>query len=99
MGDYINKLRVYLDQNPMQYTDGDSLLEQLYWCYTEANTMDNADLQEQFRELYDSMPELSEDRFDVVFSAVSSLSVLQEKMAFQAGAKVGVRLAAELLDL
>jgi hypothetical protein len=98
MGDYRKKLRAYLDQNPMQYTEGDTLLEQLYWCYTNANTMDSPALRAAFRELYTSMPELSEDRFDRVFSVVCSLSALQEELAFKAGAKVGFRLAAELLE-
>jgi len=98
MGDYGNKLRTYLDRNPIQYTEGDTLLEQLYWCYTEANTMDSPALREAFRKLYDNMPELSEDRFDTVFSAVCTLSVLQDELAFKAGARVGFRLAAELLE-
>jgi len=99
MDNYANKLQAYLDQKPMQYTEGDTLLEQLYWCYTEANTVDCPALRKVFRELYCSMPELSEDKFDEIFSLVSTLSVLQEEMAFKAGAKVGFRLAAELLEL
>lgn len=98
MENYTSKLRAYLDQNPMQYVDGDSLLEQLYWCYTEANTFDNSALRQEFHKLYRSMPELSEEKFDQVFSVVSNLAILQEKQAFQVGAKVGLRLAAELLE-
>lgn len=98
MNQYGDKLRAYLDQNPMQYTDGDSLLEQLYWCYINANTFDNPELRNQFQKLYRSIPELSDDKFDEVFTVVSTLSVLQEKLAFQTGAKVGFRLAAELLE-
>ena len=98
MSQYADKMRAYLDKNPMQYIEGDSLLEELYWCYIEANTFDSPELREQFQKLYRSMPELSEDRFDEIFCIVSKLSALQEKLAFQAGAKVGLRLAAELLD-
>ena len=82
----------------MQYTDGNDLLEQLHWCYGEANTLDCPAMRETFHKLYCSMPELSEDKFDEIFSLVSTLSALQEQMAFRAGAKVGFRLAAELLE-
>lgn len=99
MNRYINKLRAYLDQNPMQYTEGDSLLEELYWCYIEANTFDSAALRDAFGKLYRSMPELSEDKFDEVFNTVSSISIEQEKLAFQAGVKIGLHLAMELQEI
>lgn len=98
VNDYTNKLRAYLNQNPMRYTDGDSLLEELHWCYTEANTCENPELRKQFQKLYQSLPELTEDKFDEVFSVVSTLSAQQEKLAFQIGAKIGFRLASELLE-
>lgn len=96
MEKYSEKLRLYLDANPIEYADGDSLLEELYWCYIESNSFDNAELRNRFREIYRNFPELSEDRFDEIFSMINGLSVQQEKLAFQIGAKIGLRLAAEL---
>ena len=98
MNSYKNKLREFLDNNPISYTDGDSLLEELCWCYTEANNPDTPELRLHFQKLYQSLPELSENRFDEVFSAVCALSIQQEKQAFQTGARIGFRLAAELLE-
>ena len=95
---YADKLRKYLDRNPIAYTDGDSLLEQLYWCYGEANAFDITVTREQFQKLRSRMPEITEDRFDEIFSIFSTLSILQEKYAFQVGIKIGLRLAAELLN-
>ena len=97
MSTYANKLQEYLDQNPIGYTDGNSLLEQLYWCYIEANTFDNTEIREQFQKICSSMPELTMEKFDEIFDKISTLTILQEKYAFQVGAKIGVRLAAELL--
>ncbi len=97
MNQYANKLRTYLDRNPIRYAGGDSLLEELYWCYTEANTCDSSQLRRQFQNLYCSLPELSEDKFDKVFSVVSALSAEQEKIAFKTGVKIGFRLASEIL--
>ena len=97
MEKYSDKLRLYLDANPIEYADGESLLEQLYWCYIESNSFDNAELRKQFQELYRRFPELSEDRFDEMFAMINGLSVQQEKLSFQIGAKIGFRLAAELL--
>lgn len=98
MNHYKNKLRAFLDQNPIGYTDGESLLEELHWCYTESNTCENSELRKQFQHLYHSLPELSEDKFDTVFSVVCALSAQQEKLAFQTGVKIGFRLASELLE-
>lgn len=97
MNQYANKLRTYLDRNPIGYAEGDSLLEELHWCYAEANTSDSLQLRKQFQNLYCSLPELSEDKFDEVFSVVSALSAEQEKIAFQTGVKIGFRLASEIL--
>lgn len=98
MNKYADKLRVYLDSNPIGYAEGDSLLEELHWCFVEANTFDNSEIREQFQKLYLSMPELSQTRFDEIFGIVSVLFDKQEKAAFQAGVKIGFRLAAELLE-
>ena len=98
MNPYKNKFRIFLDNNPISYTEGDSLMEELYWCYTEANTVDSPQLRMHFQNLYQSLPELSEKRFDEVFSAVSTLAAEQEKLAFQSGARIGFRPASELLE-
>lgn len=95
---HTNKLREYLDQNPIAYADGDSLLEQLYWCYWETNSLDTVEIRMQYEKLRHSMPEITEERFDEIFGVINELSVLQEKAAFQAGAKIGMRLAAELWE-
>lgn len=97
MKKYADKLKEYLEKNPIGYVDGDSLLEQLYWCYIEANSFDSSDTREQFQKVYRSMPELSPQRFDAIFDVISALIIEQEKLAFQVGAKIGLRLAAELL--
>ena len=98
MEKYSDKLRLYLDANPIQYAEGDSLLEELYWCYIESNAFDSVELRNQFQRVYRSMPELSEERFDEVFTEISTLTIQQEKLAFQMGTKIGFRLAAELFE-
>ena len=95
---YVNKLREYLDHDPIQYAEGDSLLDELYWCYTESNFNTNPELREQFQKLYRSMPELSESRFDKIFSLVNALTAKQDQATFRIGAKIGFRLAAELFE-
>lgn len=98
MKEYADKLREYLTQNPIRYAEGDSLLEQLYWCYGEANTFDISEIKAQYQKLRCSILEVSEGRFDEIFDIISTLFVLQEKTAFQIGAKIGMRLAAEFWD-
>lgn len=91
-------LQEYLDRNPIQYADGDSLLDELYWCYTESNYNADPEIREAFQKLHRSMPELSESRFDEFFNFVRALSAKQEKAAFRIGTKIGFRLAAELFE-
>lgn len=98
MEKYSDKLRLYLDANPIEYADGDSLLEELYWCYIESNPFDSTQLRNQFWQIYRGFPELSADRFDEMFTLINGIGVQQEKLAFQVGAKIGLRLAAELLE-
>ncbi|MBQ8881602.1 MAG: hypothetical protein IJ030_05475 [Oscillospiraceae bacterium] len=95
---YADKLRAFLDQNPVGYAEGDSLLDELHWCYTESNFSDSPELRSRVQQLYSSMPELSEARFDEIFGYINDLTVQQEKLAFQAGVKIGFRLASELLE-
>ena len=98
MKKYADVLKEYLEQNPIGYAEGDSLLEQLYWCYCEANVFGTAEIKAQYHKLQCSIPEVTEDRFDEIFAIVSTLFSLQEKVAFQIGAKIGMRLAAELFE-
>jgi len=96
MQDYGDKLKEYLDKNPIGYAEEDSLLEQLYWCYGEANSYDISEMKAQYQKLRCAIPEITEERFDEIFNIINTLFVLQEKTAFQIGAKLGMRLAAEL---
>lgn len=98
MDSFANKLREYLNHDPIQYAEGDSLLDELYWCYIESNFNADPEIRKQFQQLYSSMPELSAERFDEIFSLVNSLTANQEKAAFQTGVKIGFRLAAELFE-
>ena len=98
MGKFAKKLREYLDRNPIQYAEGDSLLDELYWCYIESNYNADPEIRKQFQKLYSSMPELSPSKFEEIFSLINTLTSNQEKSAFQTGVKIGFRLAAELLE-
>ena len=97
MEKYSDKLCAYLDANPIKYAEGDSLLEELYWCYIESNPFDSTELQKQFWQIYKGFPELTPDRFDEMFTLINDIGVQQEKLAFQTGVKIGFRLATELV--
>ena len=83
---------------PTKYADGDSLLSELYWCYTECNTIDSPELRAQFEKVYHSMLKLSDSKFDQVYNEINKLVVIHERLAFQAGVKIGLCLALELLE-
>ena len=96
MKQYTEILLSYLRENPVQFTEGTTLLQQLYWCYTECNPLNNEALKTQFAAIYKSMPELSEENFDRIFIQICELQLLEERLSFEAGFKIGLRLAMDL---
>ena len=55
MKQYTEILLSYLRENPVQFTEGTTLLQQLYWCYTECNPLNSEALKTQFAAIYKSM--------------------------------------------
>lgn len=98
MNQYKEIVNSYLKENPLRFSEGTTLLEQLYWCYTECNPIDSEALKTQFAAIYKSMPELSDENFDRVFTQICKLQLLEERLSFEAGVKIGLRLAMELSE-
>ena len=98
MNYYIKKLNQFLEQQVPDYgyDDAKSLLEMLYYYYTQANPIDTAVIRCQFKELDDILGKLSFEENNAVFCLTCGVCAEHEKKAFLEGIQVGLRLFVEL---
>lgn len=89
----------FTEKHP-QFGDVDSVLELLYWLYTEYNNLDNDQIREKFSELrklssvHDQ--EGSKSFSDSIFTVASELSLEYSRVSFVEGIRLGFMLFREL---
>ena len=91
----VEVLQQYFTQNPPVYGDAESVLDMLFWHYTEYNQIDNEKIKTLFAKLRDYL-NLPPQEYDEVFYIVSDLCIEQGRLAFMEGLKVGLMLLNEL---
>ena len=98
MNCYIEKLKEFLVEQVagFKFTDGNSLLEMLYYYYSEENAIDNGVIHCAFRQVDMCLQKLTVQENDQVFRAVMTLCTACEKEAFLAGVRVGAGLISEV---
>ena len=98
MNRYIESLKSFLAaQSPNYgYTDAKSILDALYYYYTDENPVDSAVIRCQFRDLDDALSKLSWAECERVFSLAVGLCISHSQQAFTDGVQVGMRLFTEL---
>ena len=99
MQKYIHALQEYCKQNPPNHGDYLSVMNLLYWIYTEYNPIDDKKLKDGFAKLRSQFPHLSLQEFDPVFTTVSDLCADHERLAFYEGLRLGVTLMQELKEV
>ena len=94
-----HQLRQYVADHPPNYGDGDchSILDMLYYRYSECNRLDNAEIKVAFSYLYQKMHGMSLREMDRIIDVVCTLCREHEKAGFTAGLKIGMRLEQELM--
>lgn len=98
MQKYIEALRGYCKQNPLNHGDAESVMEFLYWHYAENNPIDNKKIRNSFAKLRQQYPHLSMQEFDPIFTTVSDLCLEHERLAYLEGLRLGVTLMTELAE-
>ncbi|MBQ3146123.1 MAG: hypothetical protein IJB91_00155 [Oscillospiraceae bacterium] len=98
MNRYIANLKSFLaEQSPnFGYTDAKSLLDALYYYYTDANPIDGAVIRCQFQNLDNALSKLSWADCEQVYSHTVDLCISHSRQAFCAGVQIGMRLFTEL---
>ena len=94
----IAQLRQYVADHPPNYGDGDchSILDMLYYRYSECNRLDNAEVTAAFTDLYQKMHGMSLREMDRIIDVVCTLCREHENAGFTEGIKVGIQLAKEV---
>lgn len=99
MKKYIQALQEHCKQTPPNHGDYQSVMNLLYWIYTEYNPIDEQKLRDGFSKLRSQFPHLSLQDFDPVFNTVSDLCADHERLAFYEGLRLGVTLMQELKEV
>ena len=101
MNRYIQNLKSFLsEQHPsFGYDDANSILEMLYYYYTQENPIDSALIRYRVKELNDCIPHMTNKEADAVFTVTMGLCSDYERLAFFEGVQVGMRLIDELSAL
>lgn len=89
-------LRNHFEQQPsVNYGDASSIMEALFWMFTENNNLDNEEVKQQFTKLREYL-NLPMKEYDEVFYIVSTLCLAYGQSAFNHGLRLGFTFAQEL---
>ena len=99
MEKFFETLRTYVEQNPPNCGDADSVLEMLYECHNENSPYDNEQIRADFNELYQQMNGMPLREMDNIVYPVCRLCRDHEKAGFIEGIRLGVLLAQELAEV
>ncbi len=98
MNHYLKALQDYCKRNPLNHGDSESVMEFLYWHYSESNPIDNQKIRDGFAQIRQQYPYLSMQEFDPIFTMVSDLCLEHERLAFLEGLRLGVAMMMELAE-
>ena len=96
MKNFYDVLNQYVSDNRPNFGDGESVLTLLYEAYSECNRLDNAQVKDDFNELYRLMNGMELREMDKIIYPVCKLCRDHERSGFIEGIKIGTRLAHEL---
>ena len=89
--------RIVADHHP-NFGDGDSVLTMLYEAYSECNRLDDAQIKDDFHELYQLMNGMELRDMDKIIYPVCKLCRDHERSGFVNGIIIGAMLNKELMN-
>ena len=98
MNPYIEKLEQQIAEHPPDFGEGNSILTLLYEAYNQVNNLDNEQIRDDFKALYQAMNGMELREMDRIIYPVCTLCWDHEKAGFVAGVKVGILLQSELSE-
>ena len=98
MTEYIQALNSLAQSSPINCADGDSVLALLYEAYSGTHPLEDTAIKQAFADLYLAMNGMELPEMDQILYPICILCRTHEKAGFEAGVKLGVRLAQEIFD-
>lgn len=97
INEFAHALKSYVESQLSKSENGDaeSLLELLFDAYVDFNGFDRETIRKDFHDLYAAMNGKTVQEMDEIIYPVCTLCWDHEKVGFQEGVKVGIRLAQE----
>ena len=96
MKNFYDVLDKYVLENRPNFGDGESVLTLLYEAYSECNRLDDAQVKEDFNELYRLMNGMELREMDKIVYPVCKLCRDHERSGFIEGIRIGMMLYHEL---
>ena len=96
MKNFYDVLNQYVSDNRPNFGDGESVLTLLYEAYSECNRLDDAQVKEDFKQLYQLMNGMELRDMDKIIYPACKLCRDHERSGFIEGIKIGIMLAHEL---
>lgn len=91
------KLYQYFKENPPHFDNGESVLDFLYWHYSEYNPIDNDAIKGQLESMR-SLLDLPSNLYDQVFGLVCDICIEHGRLGFVEGLRFGMVLMQELSE-
>ncbi len=85
-----------MQASPIRMDDRETILESLYWLYTESVPTDSKKLRDGYARLREQLHFLKPKEYDEVFDTVTALCTKSDQIAFYAGVRLGAALMMEL---
>ena len=98
MTEYIQALNSLTQSGPINCADGDSVLALLYEAYSGTHPLEDTAIKQAFADLYKSMSGMALPEMDQILYPICTLCRTHERAGFEAGVKLGIRLAQEIFD-
>ena len=100
MNEWVDNLSAYIKEHPPGFraANTDSVLDALFWVYTESNRLDNSAVQDGYTRLHQRLNGLPLDELDEICDIVYDITSNREISCFAHGIIVGMRLEQELRE-
>lgn len=92
------KLLAYFTQHPPHLDNADSILDMIFWIYTESNPIEDDQSKRKCKAIRERISFLSLTDCDAVFNLICDLCTDHERLAFREGIRFGMLFMRELKD-
>ncbi len=90
------KILAYCTQHPPHLDNADSILDMIFWIYTESNPIEDDQSKRKYKAIREHISSLGTTDYEEVFNLICDLCTDHERLAFREGIQFGMLLMREL---